>query len=123
MSRNKIVDEAILEYQSNGLYNYSYITSTSATSGVYESVITANYSGNIVYLNDFWIISTVFTSGEASLSGGSIGKIQPSKTAFLETIKMGAQPSMYEYIYLIFFFSFIFGVFTLKKKLKKTRIG
>ena len=96
--RNKIVDEASFVYSSDGLHTYNYTTLTSAIGGMWESVVTANYSGDIVYLNDWWRISSSPADVEIiSITDDTI----PTITADVEITNMGTQDSDFEYVYCI----------------------
>lgn len=55
---NLIVDNVNMIYSSSGYYTYNYTTASTSVSGVYETIVTSNYSNNIVYKNDYWSISS-----------------------------------------------------------------
>ena len=96
--RNTIVNEAQLNYVSNGLYTYDYTTSISATGGLWESIVTCNYSGNIVQLNDYWQISSSPADVEI------IKMIDTTITTIVaetEITNMGTQASDFEYVFCI----------------------
>jgi len=96
--REKIIDEAQFSYLSEGLYNYSYTTLTSAIGGMWESVVTANYSGNIVYLNDYWEISG--SPADVKINSITDNTIM-SISASIEITNKGTQASDFEYVYCI----------------------
>lgn len=96
--RETIVDEGTFVYFSDGIYNYSYKTLSSAIAGVWESVVTYNSSGIINYVNDYWEIS----GSPADVKINSIvDNTVMSISADIEITNMGTQASDFYYVYCI----------------------
>lgn len=93
-----MVSGAIMNYSSTGLYNYTYNTTTSAAGGVWQSIVTANYSGSIVYLSDYWRVS----SSPADVTINSItDNTIPSIVASASITNKGSGGSDFYYTYCV----------------------
>lgn len=96
--RTKVVDSQPFAYSSEGLYSFSWATTSSSVTGLYESVITADYNGNIVNQSTFWTVS----GSPADVVINSItDSTVPSITASVTIQNKGTQASDFEYIYCI----------------------
>ena len=96
--RNILVTEAEFNWTRIGVYNYTYDTSSSAVSGVWESIVTANYSNRIIVLNDYWQIS----SSPADVVINSMANTAlPSIIANVEISNVGTADSDFYYVYCL----------------------
>ncbi len=92
------VDEESFSWVSEGVYNFSYVTSISDLGGLYESVVSANYSGETVVLNDYWRIS----SSPADIAINSItDNSVPTIIANVDVENKGTQDSDFIVTYCI----------------------
>ena len=96
--RNVMVTEAEFNWTREGVYNYTYDTSSSAVSGVWESIVTANYSNRTIVLNDYWQIS----SSPADVVIPSMASTAlPSIIANVEISNVGTADSDFYYVYCL----------------------
>lgn len=88
--------DMIIDY--TGVYSAYYNTTASATSGVWETIVSVDKSGDIIYLNDYWSIAS--SPADVTIVNMSDVTVQ-SISANVQITNMGTQGSDFEYVYCI----------------------
>ncbi len=94
-NRNVVVSGVSMTHASTGTYTYSYVTSSGATGGVWESAVSANVdTGKDLFATDYWNI----TSAPAQVLISSMGTlIVPNITANARITNEGSVAYEYQY--------------------------
>ena len=96
--RNIIVQNVEMQFLDIGIYEYSFTTSSTHTSGMWESIVSANISGVIVKPSDYW----EFESSPAEVTINSIcDKTIPTIAADVTITNEGSGAQEYHYEYCI----------------------
>ncbi len=97
-SMNNLLISDSMNLTETGVYSYTYTTLSSAVAGVYETIIEVNYSGRIVFLNDYWeVVSSPADVEILSITDNTI----PTITALVRIKNMGNVGSDFYYVYCI----------------------